>query len=129
MRCLGCGSKVPATRLKQVLGERTSALTYDDAHAFSDTAGELWLQTIDQIRPLVPDLYLLGKIGLIHAASDIYAMGGEVVSVLANLSIENLRVASQTICLLSSAREVSIRQALRALLSMEVIVLKALRHK
>lgn len=87
MRCLGCGSKVPATRLKQVLGERSSALTYDDAHAFSDTAGELWLQTIDQIRPLVPDLYLLGKIGLIHAASDIYAMGGEVVSVLANLSI------------------------------------------
>lgn len=87
MRCLGCGSKVPATRLKQVLGERTNALTYDDAHAFSDTAGELWLQTIDQIRPLVPDLYLLGKIGLIHAASDIYAMGGEVVSVLANLSI------------------------------------------
>ena len=69
------------------LGERSSALTYDDAHAFSDTAGELWLQTIDQIRPLVPDLYLLGKIGLIHAASDIYAMGGEVVSVLANLSI------------------------------------------
>ncbi len=87
MRCLGCGSKVPATRLKQVLGDRTSALTYDDAHAFSDTAGELWLQTIDQIRPLVPDLYLLGKIGLIHAASDIYAMGGEVVSVLANLSV------------------------------------------
>ena len=87
MRCLGCGSKVPATRLKQVLGERTDALTYDDAHAFSDTAGELWFQTIDQIRPLVPDLYLLGRIGLIHAASDIYAMGGEVVSVLANLSI------------------------------------------
>ncbi len=87
MRCLGCGSKVPAMRLKQVLGERTSALTYDDAHAFSDTAGGLWLQTIDQIRPLVPDLYLLGKIGLIHAASDIYAMGGEVVSVLANLSV------------------------------------------
>ena len=87
MRCLGCGSKVPAKRLKQVLGERTDALTYDDAHAFSDTAGELWFQTIDQIRPLVPDLYLLGRIGLIHAASDIYAMGGEVVSVLANLSI------------------------------------------
>ena len=104
MRCLGCGSKVPATRLKQVLGERTSALTYDDAHTFSDTAGELWLQTIDQIRPLVPDLYLLGKIGLIHAASDIYAMGGEVVSVLANLSIEESegRVADNLFAQLSA---------------------------
>ena len=104
MRCLGCGSKVPATRLKQVLGDRTSALTYDDAHTFSDTAGELWLQTIDQIRPLVPDLYLLGKIGLIHAASDIYAMGGEVVSVLANLSIEESegRVADNLFAQLSA---------------------------
>ncbi|MEC8601232.1 MAG: selenide, water dikinase SelD [Pseudomonadota bacterium] len=104
MRCLGCGSKVPATRLKQVLGERTSALTYDDAHTFSDTAGELWLQTIDQIRPLVPDLYLLGKIGLIHAASDIYAMGGEVMSVLANLSIEESegRVADNLFAQLSA---------------------------
>ena len=104
MRCLGCGSKVPATRLKQVLAERTSALTYDDAHTFSDTAGELWLQTIDQIRPLVPDLYLLGKIGLIHAASDIYAMGGEVMSVLANLCIEESegRVADNLFAQLSA---------------------------
>ncbi len=88
MRCLGCGSKVPALRLQETLHERNAELTHDDAQVLMTGEDTIWLQTIDQIRPLVPDLYLLSRIGLNHSVSDIYAMGGAVSQVLSNLTIE-----------------------------------------
>jgi len=88
MRCLGCGSKVPALRLQETLHERNAELTHDDAQVLMTREDAIWLQTIDQIRPLVPDLYLLSQIGLNHSVSDIYAMGGAVSQVLANLTVE-----------------------------------------
>ncbi|GAB4440841.1 MAG: selenide, water dikinase SelD [bacterium] len=76
------------------LSELMKGINYKEDHRLivghrdSDDAGvirigsEILLQTVDIITPIVDDAFTFGKIAATNALSDIYAMGGEPVSVL-----------------------------------------------
>ncbi len=85
-QCAGCGAKVGAGTLSQMLDGFQShhdprlLVGYDK----SDDASVYWLdentalvQTTDFFPPIVDDPYLYGQIAATNAISDIYAMGGE----------------------------------------------------
>lgn len=87
MQCGGCGSKVSADLLREVLaglGLDTNAL--DDAAVYQAPAGKLMLHSVDVFKAFIDDPYLLAKIAVNHALSDIYAMGGEAVTAMAIMS-------------------------------------------
>ncbi|MEL7044169.1 MAG: selenide, water dikinase SelD, partial [Pseudomonadota bacterium] len=77
--CGGCGAKVGATELHQVLADLrgefpelvASAGELDDA-AELNMPGTV-LQSVDALRPLVDDPWLMGAIAAQHALSDLYA--------------------------------------------------------
>lgn len=91
MRCAGCGAKVGSTILTGVLDGLSipdhpdvivGLRDGDDAAVLSLPSDRLLIQTIDGFRAFIDDLYLFGRISLIHAASDIFAMGGNPHSAL-----------------------------------------------
>jgi selenide,water dikinase len=49
-------------------------------------AGKLMLHSVDVFKAFIDDPYLLAKIAVNHALSDIYAMGGEAVTAMAIMS-------------------------------------------
>ena len=85
-RCAGCGAKVGAGVLAQLLDgirvhEDPNLLVgfdkSDDASVYK-VSGELALvQTVDFFPPIADDPYLFGQIAAANALSDVYAMGGE----------------------------------------------------
>ncbi len=86
MRCGGCGAKVSADVLGQVLSEFQTdddddiligLSAPDDAAVTRPPVGKLAVQTVDHFRTFIDDPYLLGRIASTHALSDIYAMGAE----------------------------------------------------
>lgn len=85
MRCAGCGAKVGSTILTGVLDGlsippdphvKVGLQDADDAAILDLPSDRLLIQTIDGFRTFIDDLYTFGRISLIHAASDIFAMGG-----------------------------------------------------
>lgn len=56
--------------------------TSDDGAVYKLTDNLAMISTLDFFPPMVNDPYLFGKIAATNALSDIYAMGGEVVSAL-----------------------------------------------
>jgi len=57
---------------------------YDDAAILTPPAkGHVMLQTTDFLRSFISDPYLFGQITALHCFSDIYAMGGQPLTVLA----------------------------------------------
>lgn len=91
MQCGGCGSKVSAELLNEVLDElgvaQQGGPTRDDAAVFEVPPGKLMLHTIDSFRSFVDDPYLFAQISVTHALSDIYAMGGQPVTALAVVTV------------------------------------------
>jgi selenide,water dikinase len=102
MRCLGCAAKVPADILSRVMrrlntsvsaqgnkpADRTDILVGlehgDDAAVVAvDPRSWASVHTIDFLRSMVDDPYLLGMIAANHALSDCYAMGAEPRTALA----------------------------------------------
>ncbi|MEM8547096.1 MAG: selenide, water dikinase SelD [Pseudomonadota bacterium] len=91
MPCGGCGAKVGATALAATLAslaERWPTLSLqpgasDDAAQLEVPAPGLLLQSVDVLRQLVTDPFLMGRIAAQHAMSDIYAMGAQPTSALA----------------------------------------------
>ena len=85
-KCAGCGAKVGAGVLAQLLDgikvhSDPSLLVgfdkSDDASVYK-VSGELALvQTVDFFPPIADDAYLFGQIAATNALSDVYAMGGE----------------------------------------------------
>jgi len=82
MRCKGCGSKVSSRVLDRVLarlhistssgfGKNLSPAA--DAAAIAIKAGTL-VQSVDQIDSIVDDPYLLGRIAVLHAMSDVVTL-------------------------------------------------------
>ncbi|MBB6520590.1 selenide, water dikinase SelD [Pseudoteredinibacter isoporae] len=93
MHCEGCGAKVAADDLKNILQELshskaldTKTLT-DDAARLSLPDNYELLQTVDSFHGLVSDPYEQGRIACLHAMSDIFAMGAKVHSAQAMISI------------------------------------------
>ncbi|MEE4661226.1 MAG: selenide, water dikinase SelD [Halieaceae bacterium] len=98
MHCGGCGAKLPADMLRQSLAivasayPRTVSLQrfQDDAAVVRWPAGSALVQSVDTLRALVDDVFLMGRIAAIHALSDLYAMGAEPHSAQAQLCLPYL---------------------------------------
>ena len=85
-RCAGCGAKVGAGVLAQLLEgikvhEDPDLLVgfdkSDDASVYRVTDDLALVQTVDFFPPIADDPYLFGQIAATNALSDVYAMGGE----------------------------------------------------
>ena len=83
MHCGGCGAKLPASLLRGALAEVASVFPRniapeqlrDDAAILEWPAGKPLVQSVDTLRALVDDPWLMGRITAVHALSDLYAMG------------------------------------------------------
>ena len=84
--CAGCGAKVGAGVLAQLLGDlpvlRDPNLLVgfdksDDASVYKVTDELALVQTVDFFPPIHDDPYTFGQIAATNALSDVYAMGGE----------------------------------------------------
>ena len=85
-RCAGCGAKVGAGVLAQLLEglpvRRDPNLLVgfdksDDASVYRLSSELALVQTVDFFPPIADDPYLFGQIAAANALSDVYAMGGE----------------------------------------------------
>ena len=84
--CAGCGAKVGAGVLAQLLGDlqvlRDPNLLVgfdksDDASVYKVSEDLALVQTVDFFPPIADDPYTFGAIAATNALSDVYAMGGE----------------------------------------------------
>lgn len=85
-KCAGCGAKVGAGTLAQLLEgiqiHRDPNLLVgfdrsDDASVYKLSDSLALVQTVDFFPPIADDPYLFGQIAAANALSDVYAMGGE----------------------------------------------------
>jgi selenide,water dikinase len=85
-KCAGCGAKVGAGVLAQLLDgiqvHRDPNLLVgfdksDDASVYKVTDDLALVQTVDFFPPIADDPYTFGQIAATNALSDVYAMGGE----------------------------------------------------
>lgn len=85
-RCAGCGAKVGAGVLAQLLegirvhNDPNLLVGFDksdDASVYKISDDLALVQTVDFFPPIADDPYLFGQIAATNALSDIYAMGGE----------------------------------------------------
>ena len=84
--CAGCGAKVGAGTLSQLLGglpthnDPNLLVGFDrsdDAAVYQIDETTALVQTMDFFPPIVDDPFLFGQIAAANALSDVYAMGGE----------------------------------------------------
>lgn len=84
--CAGCGAKVGAGVLAQLLSDikvvKDERLLVgfdksDDASVYKINDDTAIVQTVDFFPPIANDPYIFGQIAAVNAMSDIYAMGGE----------------------------------------------------
>jgi len=93
--CGGCGAKVGANQLKAVLAELAAehpgncplAGTAEDAVPVPTASGATVVQSLDILRELVSDPWLMGRLAAGHALSDLYATGARPVSALAAVTL------------------------------------------
>lgn len=87
--CAGCGSKLAPAILAGTLDAlprhhragMTPALgRAEDAASWHSTPGRLQVQSIDGFRAFSDDLYRFGRISVLHALSDLHAMGAEPIA-------------------------------------------------
>ena len=85
-RCGGCGAKVGADILNQVLSQLSLPKDRDNIIGLSDLddsavstvpPGKVIVQSVDFFRALMDDPYTFGKITATHCLSDIFAMAAE----------------------------------------------------
>ena len=88
-QCRGCGAKVASSILSDVLSQLNpdGGQVLDDSAVLKPPIGELMIQSVDAFRPIIDDPYVLAKIAVVHAVSDIYAMGGRVGPIMVNLTL------------------------------------------
>jgi len=87
----GCSAKLPAAKLNEALKDlpiiKCDKLlvdidTHDDAGVYKISDDIALIQTTDFFPPVCSDPYEFGQIAAANALSDIYAMGGEVLTAL-----------------------------------------------
>ena len=86
MQCGGCGSKVSAELLDEVLNDLGNQAR-DDAAEYVVPKGKILLHSVDHFRSFMEDPYIFAQIAVTHALSDIYAMGGKPVTALAMVTV------------------------------------------
>lgn len=102
----GCSAKLPAQQLSEALAGLPSTPhpdllvdinTHDDAGVFKINDDLALIQTTDFFPPVCSDPYEFGQIAAANALSDVFAMGGKVLTALnivafpANIPLEVLR--------------------------------------
>ncbi|NKB37953.1 MAG: selenide, water dikinase SelD [Gammaproteobacteria bacterium] len=96
MRCAGCGGKVAATILEDVLAQlrvnRADNVLIDfqgpdDAAVLSVPANQVLVQSVDYFRSFVDDPYLFGQIAANHSLNDLFAMGASAHSAQAIVNL------------------------------------------
>ncbi|MEH6609256.1 MAG: selenide, water dikinase SelD [Halioglobus sp.] len=95
MPCGGCGAKVGAGSLSVVLSRlavaypehASNGLHADDTAIIPGAAGHNVVQSIDVLREIVADPWLMGRIAANHALSDLYASGARPLSALATVTL------------------------------------------
>lgn len=93
--CGGCGAKVGARGLSAVLASLASnypqlcpdVSAADDAALIHNADSGQLLQSIDVLREIVADPWLMGRIVANHALSDLYACGARPTSALAAVTL------------------------------------------
>ena len=103
MRCGGCGGKVGASVLSEVLHTLQpfphkdvliGLSSPDDAAVLNIPSDKKLVQTIDHLKTLIDDPYLFGKLSALHALSDAFAMNAKPQSAQA---LVQLPMASENI--------------------------------
>jgi len=97
--CGGCGAKVGAdplaTALAELAGEFPGHVTApggaDDTAPIPESGRAQLVQSLDMLRQLVADPWLMGRIAANHALSDLYASGARPVSALAAITLPYAR--------------------------------------
>lgn len=91
--CGGCGAKVGADALAGALAQlhrdypRHCFGAGGDAVAVPVPPGAVLVQSLDVLRQLVADPWLMGRIAANHALSDLYACGARPISALAAITL------------------------------------------
>lgn len=92
--CGGCGAKVGADVLGEVLVKLSRqypvhcpATGAEDAVLIPAPAGSPIVQSIDTLRQIVADPFVMGRIAANHALSDLYASGAKPISALASITL------------------------------------------
>lgn len=91
--CGGCGAKVGAQALAAVLAELATlypehcSAAVNDASPVPVAPGQRIVQSVDVLRQIVADPWLMGRIAANHALSDLYACGARPVSALAAVTL------------------------------------------
>ncbi len=103
MPCGGCGAKIGADTLSSVLAELgdefprhclNSGEADDTAIVSGYGTGDL-VQSIDVLREMVSDPWMMGRITANHALSDLYASGARPLSALATITLPFASAAIQ----------------------------------
>ncbi|MFK8047144.1 MAG: selenide, water dikinase SelD [Halioglobus sp.] len=95
MPCGGCGAKIGSSTLATVLAELgdeypqhcPNGREADDTAIVSGYGSGDLLQSIDVLREMVSDPWLMGRIAANHALSDLYASGARPLSALATITL------------------------------------------
>ncbi|MBA6413871.1 selenide, water dikinase SelD [Parahaliea sp. F7430] len=95
MPCGGCGAKIAADDLAWALGKLRQQYpahcpaegAADDVAPIPNASGAVVMQSLDILRELVSDPWLMGRIAANHALSDLYASGLRPVSALAAVTL------------------------------------------
>lgn len=87
----GCSAKLPAKELQKALADLPNIQapellvdisTHDDAGVYKINDDQALIQTTDFFPPVCSDPYEFGQIAAANALSDVYAMGGKVISAM-----------------------------------------------
>ncbi len=98
MRCGGCGGKVNADILQDVLSSLPRQTSddvqlglgdADDAAVVSVPAAYMQVQSIDFFRNFVDDPWIFGQLAANHALNDIFAMGARASTAMAMVTLPN----------------------------------------
>ncbi len=96
MRCAGCGAKVAADVLSDVLKEIESPAKQDiittpggieDASRIQLDDGRILVQSVDYLKSFTYDPWLFARIATLHCLSDLHAMGVKAHSALVMIGI------------------------------------------
>jgi len=89
--CGGCAAKLSSSLLREIVSQIPKFSdknllvgfdSNDDGAVYKIDDNTAIIQTLDFFPPIVPDPYLFGQIAAANSVSDIYAMGGKVLSAL-----------------------------------------------
>jgi selenide,water dikinase len=122
--CGGCAAKVGADVLRRVLerlevppaeGVLIGLDQAEDAAVFAQPPGTLAVATADAFPPFDDDLYLVGQVAAVNAASDLYAMGAEGGAAIALVCLPRGRLRDE-----EEGLELFLRGALAALARLDI---------